>query len=269
MPSSRTHYELIYAPEGPKLDVKQQPWDLDTQEGKAEFVKDVSAMANSVGPENAYILLGVTDTERTPIGIEPGALQEERLQQIVAEYVDPPFNFSYAVKPLGQRYVGVITIPWSADKPHLINKDIDRLHRGTCYIRRGSITTLARSTDLGAMMEQVILSGTPVGEEDLATERAWTRADIVRLDRLALAILQCFIETDKTELPLTEIRDHCFPETQGAAQPGKVLAGKLKRFYSRQDKENLVQKNPQTGKWRFNDKYRSCVEEALHERGFI
>jgi Schlafen, AlbA_2 len=259
--------ELIYTPEGPKLDLKERPWDLDTQEGKAEFIKDVSAIANSPGSQNGYVLLGITDQDRRVIGIARDILQEERLQQIVAEYVEPPLTLSYTVRPLLQKYVGVITIPPSKSKPHLIQKNIDRLREGTSYTRRGSTTQLAKSSDLRAMIEEV-LHDTRV-EEDGISKWEWSRTDLMRLDSFALAILQSFIETDRTELSMTEIKDHCRHELADRAEAGKSVAGKMKKFYSKHGKEKLVEKNQLTGRWRFNDKYRSRVKELLHERGFI
>jgi len=264
--SSPSLPELIFRPEGPKLDVKQQSWDLDTNEGKAEFLKDVSAMANSSGHEIGYIILGVTDADRAVVGVNRDLLEEERLQQIVAEYIDPPFVLSFTVRSLLDHGVGLISIPPSRQKPHLINRDIGRLRQGTCYVRRGSITALARSSDLRKMIEEVI--GAPVSEDTVA-EQKWSREDIERLDHLASAILWAFVKTGRTELSLREIEEHCLDELRGKKSAGKILAGKLKTFYSRYSRDKLIEKNARTGKWRFDDDYRPRVASVLQEKGFI
>jgi predicted HTH transcriptional regulator len=264
--SSLSLPELIFRPEGPKFDIKQQLWNLDTSEGKAEFIKDVSAIANSPGQEIGYIILGITDADRSVVGIDRNLLNEERLQQIVAEYIDPPFALSFTMKSLLEHSVGLISVPPSSQKPHLINRDIGKLRQGTCYVRRGSITALARSSDLRMMIKEVI-SIPP--DEDTVSEKKWGRGDIERLDRLASAILWAFIKTGKTELSLREIEDHCSDELEGKERTGKVLAGKLKTFYSRYGKDKLVEKNTRTGRWRFDDSYRSCAASVLREKGFI
>lgn len=262
-------HKLIWMEEGPKLDFKREPpWDLKTSEGKADFVKCVSAIANAPDPETGYVVLGITDTDRALVGIDPKRLEEETLQHIVAAYVDPPFKIAYAVRPLGQNYLGVIAIPPSKRKPHLINKTIHTLHEGTCYTRRGSTTALAKSADIREMVQAI--SRSRPGERAGAPEAgAWSRTDIAQLDALALSILDCFIEQDRTELSLEEIKDHCRHQLQGRKEAGRVLAGKLKLFYSKHDKERLVEKNRQTDRWRFDERYRSLVEEVLHERGFV
>lgn len=258
--------DLIFHPEGAKLDLKQQPWDLDTREGKAEFIKDVSAMVNSNGQETGYIVLGVTDADRRVVGIDRDILQEERLQQIVAEYIDPPFALSFRVISLLDHSVGLISIPPSSQKPHLINRSIGRLHQGQCYIRRGSITALARSSDVRIIVAEVL--GSPP-DEDIVPVQRWSREDIGQLDHLALAILWAFVDTGRTELTLREIEAHCRDELKGKVETGKVLAGKLKTFYSRCEKDKLIEKNKQTNKWRFDDSYRSFVATVLREKGFI
>ena len=259
--------QLIFQREGPKFDVKQQPWDLDTNKGKAEFIKDVSAIANSPGQEIGYVILGVTDKDRRLVGVDRSLVNEERLQQIAADYIDPPFTLSFIVRSLlPDKPVGLISIPPSSKKPHMIGKNIDRLHKGTCYVRRGSITDLAGSSDIRAMIEEP--AGIPL-EDDIVSEQRWSRGDIDSLDSLALAILWAFIETGKTELSLREIEHHCRDELKGRERTGKVLGGKLKKFYSRYDKDKLIEKNAQTGKWRFDDSYRSVVEGVLREKGFI
>jgi len=258
--------QLIFQPEGSKLDVKQQPWDLDTREGKAEFIKDVSAIANSPGRETGYIILGVTDKDRRLVGIDRNLVKGERLQQIVAEYIDPPFTLSITARSLLGQTVGLISVPPSSKKPHMIGKDIGKLHTGTCYIRRGSITQRARSSDIRAMIEEP--AGIPF-EEDVVSEQGWRRSEIESLDNLALAILWAFIDTGKTELSLREIEDRCRDELEGKERTGKVLAGKLKTFYSRLHKDKLVEKNTRTGNWRFDDSYRSVVRSVLQGKGFI
>ena len=76
-------HRLIWMEEGPKLDFKREsPRDLRTPEGKADFVKCVSAIANAPGRETGYIILGISDADRTLVGIGPHLLEEETLQHL-------------------------------------------------------------------------------------------------------------------------------------------------------------------------------------------
>jgi predicted HTH transcriptional regulator len=245
-------YRLIYADEDEKLDLKETPWDLDDEKGKAECIKDISAIANAPGLVPGFILLGVKDEPRYVVGIAPDSLGEERLQQIMANYIDPPPVFQFRTQQIRpDTTLGLIVIPPSAQKPHLIAKDTRHLHIGTCWTRRGSTSALARSSDIRKMVEEALDSQA----ESLEIEsHRWSKQDLLEVSPNARKALYAFVERERTELSLDELKDFC-------QCSGKSLAGTLKTFYSRKGKDQIVKRNRDTKRWRFDETYRPLVSE--------
>lgn len=136
--------ELLKQSESASLEFKEQI-DLESNRGKAKFVKEVLALANSpVHP--AYLLLGVQDKTKKIIGIED--ITDERLQHIIAEWCHPPVDFNFHVLELQGKKVGVLEIfggeilhtfsrPTSFEDTDGKNKP---LTENQVFIRRGSTT---------------------------------------------------------------------------------------------------------------------------------
>jgi predicted HTH transcriptional regulator len=78
--------------EGVTLDYKRD-LNLETKEAKAEFVKDVLALANS--GRTAYIVTGIKDKTWEPVGISKSYSQAQ-LNQILQDRTDPPIRLEYA-----------------------------------------------------------------------------------------------------------------------------------------------------------------------------
>ena len=138
---------LIKNKEGVKLDFKEI-LNLKTESDKKEFVKDVIAIANSVGGRG-YLIIGIKDTTKEIIGINPEDLNEERIQQIISYRCDPPVNLLVETVNYQDKCVGVITIFKSPLKPHQMRQT------GAFYIRRGSTTDFARRYEIANMFQEI------------------------------------------------------------------------------------------------------------------
>ena len=137
--------ELIAMPESEKLDFKLE-FKLDTESSKKEFVKDVSAIANSKGGRG-YIIFGVKDKTKEPVGVSACKNEEERIHQIISSRCDPPVSVAYEEIDLDGKNIAVITIYKSDYIPHQI------IGTGTIYIRRGSTTDVARRTEIAGLLQ--------------------------------------------------------------------------------------------------------------------
>ncbi|MCT4607244.1 MAG: putative DNA binding domain-containing protein [Marinisporobacter sp.] len=133
--------------EGMKLDFKES-LHLQTETEKKEFAKDVIAIANSIGGRG-YLIIGVKDKEKKIKGIEPEELQEERLQQIISHRCDPPVNIRVECIKYNDKYIGIITIFKSDQRPHQMRQT------GAFHIRRGSTTDIARRFEIARMFQEV------------------------------------------------------------------------------------------------------------------
>ena len=99
--------ELINeAEESPTLDYKQD-LPLQTSGDKAEFVKDVIALANS--GEKAHILVGVEDGTGKPVGSKTRRTAEQ-MNQILKDKCDPPISVEYVERNILGYTIGVIEI---------------------------------------------------------------------------------------------------------------------------------------------------------------
>ena len=122
---------------------------LSTDQQKTEFAKDLSAIANTAGGRG-YIIVGVDDSG-TPRGIDDRTnLSEERLQQVATQRIDPAVKFSVDNLSLNSKRIMCIEIPRSLIRPHQVRKT------GAFYIRRGSTTDIATTSEIVRMVLRTI-----------------------------------------------------------------------------------------------------------------
>lgn len=182
--------ELLNAGEGEKLDYKEQ-FLLDTETKKKEFVKDITAIANTKGGRG-YLIFGVEDKTRSVVGIEGKRPSEESIFQIISTRCDPPVPVRYEEILYKGKLIIIITVFKSTQKPHQI------LQTGTFYVRRGSTTDIARRQELAGMFQDsglVSYETTPVRHSNL---------DDLDIDMLQKYILLRFSPSEKTELLILE-----------------------------------------------------------------
>ena len=113
-------------------------------------MKDVTAIANTPGG-TGYLLYGVDLSRSDPIAGMPQSFDDARLQQTVNSRVNPPISFLYYEQDFDGIRVGVVQIPPSASRPHIVSRAVGNLRDGQIPIRRGSSTTWANPTDLAEM----------------------------------------------------------------------------------------------------------------------
>ena len=125
-----------------------------TTEAKAEFIKDVTALANAAAFHHGtgYILYGVHPGGPTKLVGVGAPWDDAKLQQLVFSHTDPPVTFLYyEVEVAPGVLVAVVTVYESPDAPHLIRKDVGSLREGQCLIRDGSTTRGIRPNELAAI----------------------------------------------------------------------------------------------------------------------
>lgn len=138
--------ELLSRSEYEKLDFKLD-FNIDKEYSKREFVKDVTAIANSKGGRG-YIIFGVEDKKKEIVGVTANKLEEERIQQLICGRCDPPVPIRFEEIFYKGKKLFVLTIFKSSQRPHQI------LQTGTFYIRRGSTTDVARRYEVASMLQE-------------------------------------------------------------------------------------------------------------------
>lgn len=120
--------------ENPKFECKREWYRLKLPQGISEFIKDASAMANTVGLDG-YIVIGV-DTKSGQLyntGFSDSGLKDvTELYQILIRNLSNAFAIDYYVVEVNGYKLGVLHIPPSREKPHVIN-----LH--TIYDKNGGV----------------------------------------------------------------------------------------------------------------------------------
>jgi len=158
--------ELIErAQEGPALDFKED-LPLQSDGDKAEFVKDVIALANS--GEIAHIIIGIENETWKPVGIKTSHAPEQ-LSEILKDKTDPPLRVEYVEKDILHYKIGAIEI--KGDDPPYIVAVPDRfggslsanpqkqffIERGAIFIRNFNKNEGAQRIDLDRMYSKVDL----------------------------------------------------------------------------------------------------------------
>jgi len=135
-------FSLLTKGEGPRVEWKRQI-NIDGERAKEEFIKDLTAMANTF-PGDGYILYGITDAGRI-VGIPKKKGLEETLQQIVSTRSYPPVEFSCEWIEKSGKNLLVVCIPESKISPHAtFRRDI--------YIRRQRIVDKATIVEIREML---------------------------------------------------------------------------------------------------------------------
>lgn len=154
--------------EAPKVDLKQT-LDLSTREKRAEFVKDVTAIANTPGG-TGYLIIGVLDNRKCPrvsygpekyvtgFTSDPDEL-ERQMMDALNNYCDPipKIEFDQILHPQINRTIGVVTIIRSSKKPHKIIRSSDGVELHDVFIRRGTGTFKATPDEIFEMKQTQVL----------------------------------------------------------------------------------------------------------------
>lgn len=148
--------------ETPKVDLKLD-LDLSSRPNRAEFAKDVSAIANTPGGEG-YIIVGVKDKRERQtddpseyvVGFAPDDPDELYRQMVDALSVFcnrvPTIDYVELIHPDVQRKIGVVVIPRSFRLPHGIKRSSGDIIEGQIWIRRGTASYLASVEEIEEMI---------------------------------------------------------------------------------------------------------------------
>jgi Putative DNA-binding domain len=148
-----------------KIDFKAEI-ETATADQKAEFLKDITAMANTYDENNAdhgFLIYGVKG--KTITGITQTETDTDKLQshieQILKTYISPmPQIYVVGFKAATDEQWGVIVIPPRNSKPHMFFKDLQctdpkrSRKKGEWFVRRGSTTDHGLPEDLAIITQR-------------------------------------------------------------------------------------------------------------------
>jgi hypothetical protein len=145
---------ILYENENSRLDFKEKQY---RKEQHHDLIKDVLSMANAHDDGFKYIIFGVKhfpDGNRNLVGIPEGDfIDPSNYQQIIKENIEPDLDIDYSPYKLDNKIFGILSIS-NPDRPYLLKKDMDKLKKGTCFIRKGSVSYPISRADLERIYNQ-------------------------------------------------------------------------------------------------------------------
>lgn len=136
--------------ENPRIELKREFWDLTTDDGKNDFAKDLTVMANShYGAGN--IIVGI-DGKTGDLYLNLLPYDAAELANIINRKVLEPFTVEFYEIQVDNKNIIVVHIPKSYNKPHILRNYKQR----EMYIpvRKGTRTVPADKYDLDLMYSE-------------------------------------------------------------------------------------------------------------------
>ena len=144
-------FALIAEGENARIEFKRE-LDLTVARSKAEFIKDVIALANTA-QDVGYLLVGVDDNKMI-VGTRP--LEEEQIQQILSTYITPPVIATCEIVPIpsvGFSSIAILEIRPSK-KPHSVARTIEQLQQNRVFVRHSNVVAEASPDEIALMYER-------------------------------------------------------------------------------------------------------------------
>lgn len=166
-------FEELYArvkaglgPESVKTELKREWYNLNKSIGPekykvnvSKFIKEIGAIANSYGPGNGHIIIGLGEDAtitHSPLSVS-GLNDESELYGLVVKCIDKPVRFEFyeiVVNLDGSdKTISIIVVPISIDKPHVMYEYVTENSRYENFtpVKKGTVVRSASRTDLDLM----------------------------------------------------------------------------------------------------------------------
>jgi len=127
---------------------------------KAEFVKDIVAMANNGEP--SYLVIGLEDETFTPIGQLNHHYNTNDINQILSDKIDPPVVIGYKEVAIDENEFAIIEIH-GQNPPYIVARDLihnqtdrkrTRVYKGTIYVRHADRTEGISRSELEQILQK-------------------------------------------------------------------------------------------------------------------
>lgn len=148
---------------------------------KAEFVKDIIAMANN--GEKSYLVIGLVDGTFEDIGTLPRHYQKSDLNQILSDKIDPPITVDYQEFTINGNEYGLVEII-GYSPPYIVARDLVpdradrkqiRIYKGTIFVRHEDTTEGIARTELEELLQKKGIKQEFANETDYAQQLVFER----------------------------------------------------------------------------------------------
>jgi len=150
--------QLVADWETTSVDHKQE-LELGSNDQKAEFVKDVIALANTLVRGRRWMVIGFHDKTRAYHNPPAPSITQDRLIDIVQQYVTPYLDISYEAVDHRHGQVGLLEVlPERTKLPYRVAKSLKGMKRSIdqadCWVRHGSHSAKPDQQELKALEEE-------------------------------------------------------------------------------------------------------------------
>lgn len=147
------HPYVLSGQEAEKVEFKER-LSLETRPERAEFARDVSALANTDGGDG-YLIIGVAATGLI-VGFpcpDPDGFRRA-MADALNVFCDPPpkVSFELVTEPSTGKPLGIVTVHRSFARPHAVKRGSGEIEADHIWVRRGPACALANRTEIEAMV---------------------------------------------------------------------------------------------------------------------
>jgi hypothetical protein len=156
---SRFIEDLVAEWETTSVDFKRQ-LSLDTMDQKAEFVKDILSLVNTKASGRRWLIIGFDDKTHRYFGPPDSKITQNRIEQLLARYIDPSIDVRYEAVEYRAGRVGKLEVLRDPKKlPYCVKEQMNRdkkppLMPGDLFVRHGSQVEKPTSGELQALQEE-------------------------------------------------------------------------------------------------------------------
>lgn len=134
------------------VDFKEKYYHSNT---KYDLIKDIMSFSNNLSNEEKYIIFGIDDTNREPLGIQINNLPDiSEINNLIQSYCEPFINVEIETFKYENCDLGVLVVcSNNYERPYVVKKDYsfggsNKLNLGDIYIRKSANNFKATRSDL-------------------------------------------------------------------------------------------------------------------------
>ncbi len=156
---SRFIDDLVTEWETTSVDFKRQ-LSLDTMDQKAELVKDILGLVNTKASGRRWFIIGFDDKTHKYFGPPDAKITQNRIEQILARYIEPYIDVHYEAVECRVGRVGKLEVIRDPQKlPYHVKEQMNRekkppLMPGDLFVRHGSQVEKPTDAELLALQEE-------------------------------------------------------------------------------------------------------------------
>jgi hypothetical protein len=129
--------------------------NLGVDREKAEFCKDVLALANTRVSGARYLVLGFADHARAFTASVDPKCDAHRMESVLAAYCQPVPRIRYSLVELDGGTAGIIEVfSDRADLPYMLSRDIGKYKKDSVFVRHNTLTAVAEGEELDALVAE-------------------------------------------------------------------------------------------------------------------